>query len=258
MDLSARRERDAVELQADELVRTELEVSTEVDSLAHPEERGALAVGEAVRPSLREAIVVTAVSMAAMVGLYSGLGSHNASLAPGALFRPMTALDDAIPLVVPFVWIYYSYFPLTLSVHLVTRRDRGLLYQAFAGYLTLAIAGFAFFALLPSQMAQPSLGACTSLDCTALDFMYRSDEGFNAFPSMHVAYSVFVASFYWEHKRRWSLLPIALAVGIAASTVLCKRHFLIDIPTGAALALCVRPVARLAGGPLSRLCSVLR
>jgi membrane-associated phospholipid phosphatase len=213
---------------------------------------------EAARPSLREALVVTAVSVVAMVGLYSGLGSRNADLAPGALFRPSTALDDALPLVVPFVWIYYAYFPLTLSLHFVTHRDRRLLYQAFAGYLTLAVAGFAFFALLPSQMPQPSLAGCTTADCAALDLMYRSDEGFNAFPSMHVAYSVFVAAFFWEHARRWSPVPIALAVGIAASTVLCKRHFLVDVPTGAALALAARPVARLAAGPLARVCRVLR
>lgn len=210
------------------------------------------------RPSLREALVVTAVSAVVMVGLYSGLGSRNAGLAPSALFRPSTALDEALPLVVPLVWIYYAYFPLTLSLHVVTHRDRRLLYEAFAGYLTLAVAGFAFFSLLPSQMPQPSLAGCTSPGCAALDLMYRSDEGFNAFPSMHVAYSVFVAAFFWEHQRRWSPVPIALAVGIAASTVLCKRHFLVDVPTGAALALAARPVARLAAGPLARACRALR
>ena len=213
---------------------------------------------EGARPSLREAFVVTVLSMAAMVGLYSGLDGRNAALAPSALFRPATSLDAALPLVVPLVWVYYAYFPLTVSIHLVTRRDRALLYEAFAGYLTLAIVGFAFFALLPSQMTQPSLAACTSADCAALDLMYRSDQGLNAFPSMHVAYSVFVASFFWDHARRWSPVPIALALGIAASTVLCKRHFLVDVPAGAALAFAARPLARRAGGHLARALEILR
>ena len=218
-------------------------------------------VDEHVAPSLRESIIATLASIAAMVGLYSGLDGRNARLvASGAtLFRPITSLDEAIPLFVPFVWIYYSYFPLTLSPHLITHRRRGLLYEVFAGYLALAVVGFAFFSLLPSQMPQPSLASCGSAGCTALDVMYRSDEGFNAFPSMHVAYSVFVAAFFWEHarSRKWALLPVALACGIAASTLLCKRHFVVDVPAGAALALCMRPFARWAGRPLSRALALL-
>ncbi len=215
---------------------------------------------EQAAPRLREALLVTLASMVAMVGLYSGLDSRNARLVASgvALFRPSTRLDAALPLVVPMVWIYYTYFPLTLSVHFVTRRSRALLYEAFAGYLGLALVGFAFFSLLPSQMPQPSLAACSAVDCNALDVMYRSDQGFNAFPSMHVAYSVFVAGFYWDHLRKWSFVPIALALGIAASTVLCKRHFVVDVPAGAALALCARPLARRAAAPLGRLLGFLR
>lgn len=199
--------------------------------------------------------MVTVISVAAMVGLYSGLDGRNARLLSEGtpFFVPLTSLDERIPLFVPFVWLYYTYFPLTLAIHVVTRLRREWLFEALSGYLILACAGFFFFTAFPSQMPQPSLALCTDADCRALDLMYRSDEGFNAFPSMHVAYSVYVASFFWEHARKWALVPILLACGIAASTLLCKRHFVVDVPAGAALALAARPLAKRAAKRIARL-----
>lgn len=203
-------------------------------------------VDPAAPPKLRESLLVTVISVAAMVGLYSGLDARNTRLlaAGETLFTPLTPLDAAIPLVVPFVWIYYAYFPLTLSLHVVTRARREWLYEALSGYLLLAVTGFCFFALVPSQMPQPSLAACASADCRALDLMYRSDDGFHAFPSMHVAYSVYVALFFRDHAPKKAWLPTLLALGIAASTLLCKRHFVVDVPVGALLAFAARPIAR--------------
>lgn len=210
-------------------------------------------------PKLRESLVVTAISAAAMVGLYSGLDGRNARLlSEGALFAPLTSLDAKIPLFVPFVWVYYAYFPLTFAIHFVTRLRREWLFEALAGYLVLACAGFFFFTMFPSQMPQPSLAACTAIDCRALDVMYRSDQGFNAFPSMHVAYSVYVALFFLDHARKWALVPVLLAIGITVSTLLCKRHFIVDLPVGAALAFAARPVAKRAAKTFARLFRFLR
>lgn len=205
-------------------------------------------------PGLGEALLVTLISVIVMVGLYSGLDGRNARLvAEGhTLFQPLTSLDVRLPLVPGLTWIYYTYFPLTLSLHVITYRSRARLYEAFAGYLVLACTGFLFFYFLPSRMIQPSLATCDSASCRALDVMYRSDDGFNAFPSMHVAYSVYVALFFRDHLRKWSPIPIALAAGIALSTVLCKRHFVVDVPAGATLALASRPVAKAAASFVAR------
>lgn len=239
-------------------------MSTEPHSSTFPASPSAVLVGDrapsspdvpvAVPPKLRESLLVTVISVAAMVGLYSGLDARNTRLleAGETLFTPLTPLDAAIPLFVPFVWIYYTYFPLTLSLHVVTHTRREWLYEALSGYLLLAVTGFCFFALVPSQMPQPSLAACASADCRALDLMYRSDDGFHAFPSMHVAYSVYVALFFRDHAPKKAWLPTLLAIGIAASTLLCKRHFVVDVPVGALLAFAARPIARRARGTMAR------
>ena len=81
-------------------------------------------------PKARESLVVTAISAAAMIGLYSGLDGRNARLlSEGPLFAPVTSLDESIPLFVPFVWVYYAYFPLTLAIHFVTRLRREWLFE---------------------------------------------------------------------------------------------------------------------------------
>ncbi len=216
------------------------------DAGAHPDDS---------KPRLRELVPCSLVSGGALVVLYVGLNPRNhALLEQGyAFFQPETRLDAWVPLWTPMVWPYYMYFPLIASALFLESRRRQWLYEGVIGYVGVAFLGFCSFLLLPSRMNQPDLHACGTAACKALQAMYDLDQGFHVFPSMHVAISVYTALFWRARAPRYWHLPGLLALAITASTVLCKRHYLPDIPAGIMVALAVRPLAVAAGPRVARL-----
>jgi membrane-associated phospholipid phosphatase len=138
------------------------------------------------------------------------------------------------------VWPYYMYFPLIASALFLESRRRLWLYEGVIGYVGVAFLGFCSFLILPSRMNQPDLSACGTAACRALQVMYDLDKGFHVFPSMHVAISVYTALFWRAREPRFWHVPGLLALAITLSTVLCKRHYVVDIPAGIMVALAVR------------------
>ena len=197
------------------------------------------------------ALILTA---AAMIALYKGLDGRNERLlASGAsFFSPRISLDDDIALVPVFVIAYYSYFPLLFFFSVITGRDRRLMYEGVIGYVGIAIIGFLFFWLLPSRMVQPDLSGCTTASCRSLAAMYRVDNGFNIFPSMHVGYSTLVWLFFRRYMPEVARAVGALVLAIVLSTLLCKRHYIVDIPAAVVMALVVFAAAQRYGGRLAR------
>ena len=147
---------------------------------------------------------------------------------------PLTRLDDAIPLVPGFIWIYCLFYPGFFIVALVTTADRRVMYQGTVGYIATALIALTFFGLLPSRMEQPSLAGCATASCEMLGRMYRLDDGHHIFPSLHVAYPVCAWLLVRRFLTPWVSRPyLVLVLAIAASTVLLKRHALVDVPAGA-------------------------
>lgn len=206
-----------------------------------------------VRPSVIEFVGALVITSAAMIVLYTGLDGRNKTmLASGAqFFSPRTWLDDGIALVPISVVVYYSYFPLLFFFSVLTIRDRRIMYEGVVGYLGTAVIGFAFFWLLPSRMLQPDLSACATTACRSLDAMYRLDDGFNIFPSLHVGYSTLVWLFFRRYMPELSRYVGALVFGIVLSTLLCKRHYFVDLPIAVAMACVVYPLALRVGPRLA-------
>ena len=205
-------------------------------------------------PRALEFTIALVLTAAAMIALYAGLDARNERLfASGAsFFSPKTSFDDAIALVPITVVAYYSYFPLLFFFAVITGRDRRLMYEGVIGYVGIAIIGFLFFWLLPSRMVQPDLAACTTASCRALAAMYRLDNGFNIFPSMHVGYSTLVWLFFRRYLKDLARPVGCVVLAIILSTLLCKRHYIVDIPAAVVMALLVFELARRYGGRLSQ------
>lgn len=153
-----------------------------------------------------------------------------------------SVLDDLIPFVPEFIFIYWSWFPLLLISGLY------LLFvdaDAFRRFMWSMIFGFtvaiATFWLFPSvQELRPQ-----NLDMN--DFferlcagLYSVDDNFAVMPSGHVIGS-FVALFaLWDCKRfrRKPLVSISITMFsllICASTVLMKQHSILDVYGGLAV-----------------------
>lgn len=227
--------------------------------------RGPIVHDESGRPRVlqgprgMEFSVALILTAAAMIALYAGLDDRNDRLfASGAsFFSPRTSLDDEIALVPITVIAYYSYFPLLFFLAVITGRDRRLMYEGVIGYVGIAVIGFLFFWLLPSRMVQPDISACTTASCRSLAAMYRLDNGYNIFPSMHVGYSTLVWLFFRRYMPELARPVGAVVLAIVLSTLLCKRHYIVDIPAAVLMAVLVFRLAMRFGLRLTRLMGFL-
>jgi len=100
----------------------------------------------------------------------------------------------------------------------------------------LALMGvcFACFLILPVRCVPPPVAG--GLDALLLPRLpWLQDGGWNAFPSLHVATATLALGSLLRVSRPVSALALLLWLAIAASTLLLKRHYLLDVVAGAAL-----------------------
>jgi membrane-associated phospholipid phosphatase len=113
-----------------------------------------------------------------------------------------------------------------------------------AGLFTVYGVGFVGYLLVPAvgpyiAFASAFNGPLVGGGLWHLDqrMVALGSNGVDVFPSLHAAVSVYILAFAWSHSRRefWLLLPLTL--GICASTIYLRYHYLIDVISGVLLAL---------------------
>jgi membrane-associated phospholipid phosphatase len=119
-------------------------------------------------------------------------------------------------------------------------RDLPRFRQCFAGLFVVYALGFIGYTFFPAggphrflEFEQPLKGAwITRLAKPVLDF---ASNGVDAFPSIHVAISLYLLVFdRWYYRRRfwWLLLP---CVALWVSTVYLRYHYCVDVMAGFAI-----------------------
>lgn len=144
-----------------------------------------------------------------------------------------TPLDRAIPYAPAAAYAYALCYVLIFVPPLVAW-DARLFRHAARGITAVLVTSFACFVAFPARVRYPPIGGDVGEWILRKNALF-ADFGFNAFPSLHVALAVFAALSVHDARPalRWPVWVITLAV--ALSTVLVKRHFVVDVPTGAAL-----------------------
>lgn len=144
------------------------------------------------------------------------------------------ALDRRVPLRPEWIWVYLLYYPLCFAPLLFPGllADDGLYLRAAAGFCAQFLAAWVIFYLYPTRMARaPVTGDSPS--ARAVRGLYAVDRGYNIFPSLHVANTVYVACLATHFlPAPLSLFFFTAAALVSASTVLIKQHYLADIPAG--------------------------
>jgi membrane-associated phospholipid phosphatase len=144
-------------------------------------------------------------------------------------------LDNSIPLRPAWVWIYSGiYYPAIILVVMSVRDLRNFNYMAFSYLILLAFQMLAFL-VFPVEVPttwRESASAHRSLSRRFLMFVQKIDARSNCFPSMHVSVATLTA-FHAARNMPFAYILAALFVGlIAASCLLTKQHYLIDLPAG--------------------------
>jgi membrane-associated phospholipid phosphatase len=146
-----------------------------------------------------------------------------------------SSLDDMIPYVPDWVWVYsFLYYPAILYVNLVVDSSRHFTYVA-SSYMLLLALQLPCFLLFPVRTPQSwrvaSQGRAAASE-RYLAFVQRFDAPSNSFPSMHTSVAMLTAMHLYD---RHGSASFAFPVLIGLSCLFTKQHYLIDIPAGAAL-----------------------
>ncbi len=78
-----------------------------------------------------------------------------------------------------------------------------------------------------------------SISDKLLTIVYHTDPGFNVFPSMHVANSLFVALIFYRYNKKVGQVFWGIALLISGSIFFVKQHYLIDFVGGTIEAIAV-------------------
>ena len=144
------------------------------------------------------------------------------------------ALDDVIPFNEGF-FIFYCYWYVLLAGSLVYFLLYDILsfkrLQIFI-MITQAVAMATYFIYPSVQHLRPDTFARDNLLTRLAAFIYAFDTPTGVCPSLHVAYSLGIAS-VWCHRRNtslaWKCFMVFSAVAISLSTAFVKQHSVVDI-----------------------------
>ncbi len=147
-----------------------------------------------------------------------------------------------------FSFFYTNFFLLTIIVPVVlwfTGRRREAR-QAQLGIIICFYTGYIFYILFPAappRLYLESLGAF-SVDLKggalttfqhALVEMMPNHASRAAFPSLHTAVSLVVLTYAWKYTRKLFLPLLLFVIGLLASTIYLRHHYVVDLIAGAAL-----------------------
>lgn len=184
---------------------------------------------------LRQALELTAIMLASLGGYLLVLKWRGHDVR----FVTWTDWDDYFPFWPSWVWVY-------LLPYLVGPAVIGLLHrETFLWFvrcgLTVVAVTLLIFIGLPTQIApRPAPEGLTGLTGWMYEEMVKIDEPpANAAPSLHVSLTCLLALALFKDFPRWWPLTL-LGVGLVwFSTLVTRQHHLIDVATGALLALAV-------------------
>jgi membrane-associated phospholipid phosphatase len=182
--------------------------------------------------SARSAVVTLALGVTAiLVSLFYDALNHG----PNVLFL-RTPLDDAIPLVGPFVIPYVSLRPFIYVSAVLFLLFRARIYRSAAVSMTVVlVVSYAFYLFLQTFIDRPAITG-DDLFSRMIREVYAGDQPYNDFPSLHASLSTIFA-IHWLRVDRRLGVPIAIwAALIVVSTVFVKQHYAADVVAGALLA----------------------
>ena len=161
-------------------------------------------------------------------------------------------LDDVIPFREEFVIPYvFWYFLVAFSLVYFLRHNVSLFRRLQIYLIVTQILAVGIFLLFPSrQDLRPAVFPRDNVLSRLVGLIYRLDTNTGVCPSLHVAFSVAVAS-AWLRERDahplWKGFVVLAAVLICLSTMFIKQHSAVDV-------LCALPVCLAAEGFVRRCC----
>ena len=134
-------------------------------------------------------------------------------------------LDDSIPFVAKWVWIYGALYYVVVFFPLALMPDRKSCFLFIAGGVAILACATPVYVLWPTQCPDEWRSfEQNNRSARFLAFIQTFDNGRNCIPSLHTAYAAYAAVFY-----PWTSARIVVPTLIALACVLVKQHSVVDI-----------------------------
>lgn len=151
-------------------------------------------------------------------------------------------VDDWIPFHEAFVipYVFWYFLIVGTLVYLALYNPKGFKYFMTFIIVTQVVA-MTWYILRPScQMLRPKEFPRDNFLSKCVAFLYAFDDNTGVCPSLHVAYSIGIASAWLKEKHvhvLWKIFVIFAVIMICLSTMFIKQHSFVDVY--AALPVCV-------------------
>ncbi len=136
---------------------------------------------------------------------------------------------------------FFPYLIMAIVLHFIGNIERC---KAFvSGLFSLYGVGFLGYSFVPASGPYQAFGG--AFDATLIagpvsvwnDSLVRiGSSGVDVFPSLHVAVSLFILGFDFQHEKRRFWIFLVPCVGLWCSTLYLRYHYLIDVLFGVLLA----------------------
>ncbi|WP_340014405.1 phosphatase PAP2 family protein [Paenibacillus sp. FSL K6-1318] len=158
-------------------------------------------------------------------GVLNRPGNHVYSLA--------TSVDSMIPFVPAFIIPYVLWYPfITGALIALAFKDKRTYFQTLIALCSGLVISYIFFALFQTAIERPNIQGDKGFLFTMVDYIYRNDQPYNCFPSIHVLTSYLILRGTNVFGRAVWAMTSTLSVLIMMSTVLVKQHVVVDIAGG--------------------------
>lgn len=145
-------------------------------------------------------------------------------------------LDDRIPFVPEWIWLYSFLYYLMLGLTVITIQDLGEGVQIIFGGLMLLVICCAIFYFFPTYVPDTYRKfEVNTLSTRYLTFVQSMDNDRNAFPSMHCALATYVGLVVMDLPIIGTWIGITYIGFIVVSCLLVKQHVIADTLGGLAL-----------------------
>ncbi len=167
--------------------------------------------------------------------VYYGVGL----LAPLRQFHEVhTALDDRLPLLPGFVYIYVlAFLQWGVGFLIIAKDSKARCYQVLSGELVAKVIALVILLLVPVTMRRPSFTP-VGLSGHLLALIYAIDRPINLFPSLHCleSWQVFRGSVRLKRYGRWyAWAQLVFTLLVFAAVLLVKQHVWPDVVAGIAV-----------------------
>lgn len=148
------------------------------------------------------------------------------------LHVPALALDDALPIVPAWSFVYLSLLLAAILPVLVVHQQE-LVRRTINAFLAIWLFSYVVFLVYPTVTSRPEEYPGEDFAAWGLRVVYSIDHSYNCFPSLHVAQCFLAALACHRVHRGVGAVALGWAVLVGVSTLYTKQHYVLDAVAGA-------------------------